>query len=196
MGTYSDRKRLRLATFSSDSEDEKKHYFDKFYIIESLEQGKTFSNVSPFEIEKSIKSEVGNVNTVKKLRDGKLLVEILRQKQGINLQKIDSFCKIKCQVSPHKTLNTSKGVIRDRRLFCASEDEMKNELASQGVTHVRRIQVKRNGAMQNTNTFILTFNNPTRPEKLNIFYELIPVSPYIPNPLLCFEKHEFFKPSS
>ncbi|GFO50012.1 protein lmbr1l [Plakobranchus ocellatus] len=41
-------------------------------------------------------------------------------------------------VSPHKSLNSFKGVIRSRDLKCCSEEEMVEELS--GVTHARRIK--------------------------------------------------------
>ena len=191
MGSKNDRKRFRPATFSSDSEDEKISVFDKFFVISSLEQDKTFKNTSPFLIEKSVFAAIGNTKNVKKLRDGNLLVEILREKQGKNILKLDTFCDLRCQVSPHRTLNTSKGIIRDRRLYCCSEDEIKEGLAKQGVTNVRRIQIRKNNEMVKTNSLILTFNNPTRPEKLEIFFQIVPVLPYIPNPLRCFQCQKF-----
>ena len=119
------------------------------------------------------------------------MVEILRDKQAINIQKIESFCDISCRVYPHKTLNTSKGIIRDRRLYCCSDEEIKENLAKQGVTNVRRILIRKNNEQVKSNTFILTFNNPSRPEKVNIFFERITVSPYIPNPLRCFNCQKF-----
>ena len=193
MGTKTDRKRLRAATYSdSGSEDERvPRVFDKFFIVASSEQDKTFSKLSPFVIEKTLFSTIGNTNNVKILKDGKLLVEICREKQGINLQKLESFCGIKCTISPHKTLNSSKGIIRDRRLFCCSEEEIKENLASQGVTHVKRITIRRDKEQVKTNTLILTFNNPKRPDKLKIFFQLISVSPYIPNPLRCYWCQKF-----
>ena len=98
MGSKNDRKRLRAATSDSGSEDEKvPPVFDKFFVIESAEQGKTFAKTSPFLIEKTLFSTIGNTNNVKILKDGKLLVEILREKQAKNLQKLESFCDIKCR---------------------------------------------------------------------------------------------------
>lgn len=186
-----DRKRLRSATFSDSDDDKSTGVFDKFFVVQSSEQGKTYSNISPFVIEKTMFSVIGKTNNIKKLRDGKLLVEIIREKQGKNLQKLDSFCDIPCKITPHNTLNSSKGIIRDRRLFCCSEDEIKENLASQGVTHVRRIQIRKESKTVKTNSIILTFNNPIRPEKLTIFFEKIPVRPYIPNPLRCFYCQKF-----
>lgn len=186
-----DRKRLRPATFSDSDDDKSCGFFDKFFVIQSSEQGKTYQNTSPFLIEKTVFSIIGKTNNIKKLRDGKLLVEILREKQGKNLLQLESFCDIQCTVSPHKTLNTSKGIIRDRRLFCCSEDEIKENLASEGVTHVRRIKIWKNNNLVNTNTLILTFKNPVRPEKLHILKEIITVTPYIPNPLRCFQCQKF-----
>ena len=57
-----------------------------------------------------------------------------------------------------------------------SEEEICENLSSQGVTSVKR-----------TTTLILTFNTPTLPDSVKACYLQIPVVPYIPNPLLCFK---------
>ena len=42
-----------------------------------------------------------------------------------------------------------------------------------------------------TNTLLLTFNSATIPPNLKIFYRIIPVELYIPNPLRCFNCQRF-----
>ena len=186
-------KRLRPGHSSSDSESEEEILasFDAFIVIESEDQ-RDFSNISPFVIEKALLGAVGTIKTAKKLRDGKLLVEVLRPKQSLNLQKLVAFCDLKVKVYPHKTLNSSKGVIRDRRYFCCSEEELVHQWQSQGVTHVRRIMTRKDGTLKPTNSLVLTFNSPKCPTRLKVCYgEVISISPYIPNPLRCFSCQKF-----
>ena len=59
-------------------------------------------------------------------------------------------------------------------------DEIKEYLKSQGVLNVRRITIKKDGKIIETNTFVLTFNRPTIPKEIRIFYRLIKVELYIP----------------
>jgi hypothetical protein len=93
--------------------------------------------------------------------------------------------------SPHRSLNTSKGVIRCRDLRDCSDDEILAELRSQGVIEVKHIMTKKNGVFEPTNTFILTFNVPVTPKLIKAAYLKINVEPYIPNPLRCFKCQRF-----
>jgi hypothetical protein len=125
------------------------------------------------------------------LNDGRLLLHVPREKQASNLQRLDTFCNLKVNIYPHQHLNSSKGIIRDRRLFCCSEDEIKSELAEQGVTHVKRIKINKGGEYKPSNSLILTFGTPQLPKTLKIFYQVIAVTPFIPNPLRCFYCQRF-----
>ncbi|GFO31830.1 nucleic-acid-binding protein from mobile element jockey [Plakobranchus ocellatus] len=66
------------------------------------------------------------------------MVELKSNDQAKKLGAIATFLDILVTVSPHKSLNSSKGVIRSRDLRCCSEEEMVEELS--GVTHARRIK--------------------------------------------------------
>ena len=52
----------------------------------------------------------------------------------------------------HKTLNSSRGVIRCRELSVLSEAEIRDELKSQGVVEVHRVAVRKEGKVTPTNT--------------------------------------------
>lgn len=192
MGKSYQLKRSRPENFSDSDESSstKPNVFDAFLLIESLDE-KSFNKVSPFVIEKALYGAIGNVISCKVLKDGKLLVQVETAKKSVNLKKLDTFCDLKVKVYAHKTLNSSKGIIRDRRLFVCTEAGIQQNLSSQGVTHVRRIRIKKGNDFTPTNTFVLTFNTPSRPEHLKIFFEKIPVTPYIPNPLRCFQCQKF-----
>ncbi|GFO04051.1 Gag-like protein [Plakobranchus ocellatus] len=69
------------------------------------------------------------------------MVELKSNDQAKKLGAIATFLDIPGTVSPRKSLNSSKGVIRSRDLRCCSEEEMVEELS--GVTHARRIKVRR-----------------------------------------------------
>ena len=58
-------------------------------------------------------------------------------------------------MSLHSSLNTSNGVIRYYELRGVCEDEILENLKPEGVTHVKRFNVKRNGFLVPTNTFVL-----------------------------------------
>ncbi|GFO37927.1 nucleic-acid-binding protein from mobile element jockey [Plakobranchus ocellatus] len=62
------------------------------------------------------------------------MVELKSNDQAKKLGAIAAFLDIPVTVSPHKSLNSSKGVIRSRDLRCCSEGEMEEELS--GVTQL------------------------------------------------------------
>ena len=146
----------------------------------------TITSLSPFVIEKQIDSLIGTPKPVKKLKNKTLLVETSRKSQSDNLLKISSFLGIKVSVMEHKSLNSSKGIIRDRMLKGEKESEIVDYLKEQGVTACKRFTITKDHQTIETNTLLLTFNSVTVPKSLKIFYRIVPVDIHIPNPLRCF----------
>ena len=106
--------------------------------------------------------------------------------------RLNKFHDLKVTVSLHGSLNSCKGVVRCPDLKEVSELE---EMREQGVINVRRIKIRRDGTLTDTNTFVFTFNTPTLPKQLKVAFLRVSVDPYIPNPLRCyacqvFEHHE------
>ena len=93
----------------------------------------------------------------------------------------------------HHSLNTSKGVIRDyhQDLEDMTDDDIRKELASQGVTKVSRFILKKDNKEIKTNTLFLNFDTHKPPEKIKIGYYIVNVQLYIPNPLRCFQCQKF-----
>ena len=116
--------------------------FAKFLIIESTNKDKPITSLSPFVIEKQIEALIGTVKSVKKLRNQTLLVETTRKSQTENLLTTKTFLNLPVQVSEHKTLNSSKGIIRDRALKGESDDNIRENLQEQGVIAAKRFKVK------------------------------------------------------
>ena len=165
--------------------------FAKFLIIESANKDKPITSLSPFVIEKQIEALIGTVKSVKKLRNQTLLVETTRKSQTENLLRTKTFFSLPVKVSEHKTLNSSKGIIRDKALKGESDDNIRENLQEQGVTAAKRFKVKKCHDFVDTNTILLTFNSVVPPKTLKIFYRIIPVEMYVPNPLRCFNCQRF-----
>ena len=68
-------------------------------------------------------------------------------------------------VSVHKTLNSSRGIIRYRELSDMSEIEIRDELKTQGVVKAHRVTVKKEGKVIPTNA--VSDVQPTRHTKRN-----------------------------
>ncbi|GBM13554.1 hypothetical protein AVEN_68909-1, partial [Araneus ventricosus] len=146
---------------------------------------------SPVEIEKAITETVGEVKSTKKLRSGDLLVEVHSRKQSQQIVKLKNFSNIPISVSPHASLNSSKGVITFGELLNVATEEILKELQGQGVSHVRRISIRRDGQLLNTKHLILTFDSAKLPEHIKAGYMRLSVRAYIPNPLRCFKCQRF-----
>ena len=83
---------------------------------------KAVTSLSPFVIEKQIESVIGTPKSVKKLKNKILLVETCRRSQTENLLKVTTFFGLRVSVSEHQSLNSSKGIIRDRMLKDEKEE--------------------------------------------------------------------------
>jgi len=95
------------------------------------------------------------------------------------------------KVSLHRSLNSSRGVIRCRDFRDCDDHEVMDALRSQGVIDVKHIQAKTDNVLQPTNTFILTFSSPSPPKFIKATYMRIPVELYVPNPLRCYQCQRF-----
>ena len=99
----------------------------------------------------------------------------------------------KTNSTPHRTLNSSRGIIRyrDVDLDDRSDEEICEELAPQGVIHVKRFISKRNRQAGKLNTFLITFNFPTILSSIRMGLYNVKVSPYVPIPIRCFKCQKF-----
>ncbi|GFN94476.1 Gag-like protein [Plakobranchus ocellatus] len=113
------------------------------------------------------------------------MVELESNDQAKKLGAIATFLDIPVTVSPHKSLNSSKGVIRSRDLRCCSEEEMVEELS--GVTHARRIKVRRGEDKIQTDTVVLIFDSSKPPSRIRAGYLTLDVRLYVPLPMRCYK---------
>ena len=174
----SSRKRIRA---NDSSDDESQHEDDviefdpnwkliwpRFIVLSPQNESQQLTKLSPFAVEKMILEKFGTVNKVTKMRSGSLLIEATRPAQARNILDTTSFMDIDVKATPHRSLNTSKGVIKDhgRDLYDMSEMDIVSELRDQGVEGVSRFILKKDGKEIKTNTLFITFATPTPPAKL------------------------------
>jgi hypothetical protein len=137
-------------------------------------------------IQKLLKSAVGDVKNAKKLRNGTVLVEVASKAQTASALKMHTWISTPVKVTPHRSLNTSKVVIRCREMRDCSDEEVIEALSHEGVTHIKHIFTKKNGSSIATSTFILTFNKPTAPKSIRAVYQHIPVESFCTKPYALF----------
>ncbi|GFT26324.1 uncharacterized protein TNCV_263711 [Trichonephila clavipes] len=146
---------------------------------------------SPFTIHKALKGIGGEPKSVKRLRSGDLLVETSSSTQTKSFLLAKTFLDSPVNIIPHKSLNTSRGVISETDLLTTSEAEILEGFSHQGVIQVRRITIKKDTAIIPTKHLILTFSSPTLPQTIKAGYLNCKIRPYIPNPLRCFKCQRF-----
>lgn len=179
---------------SSDSEDEARvtsGHWAAWLVVEAVDASRPLSALSPFAVQKGFSGLAGPLKTVKRLRNGTFLVECQSKKQSEKLTKATTFVDRPVKVSPHKGLNSSKGVIRCPDLKGVSEVEIRDELKSQGVVEVRRAMFRKDGNLVPTNTIFLTFCTPDLPQAIKVGYLRVKVALYVPSPLRCFKCQKF-----
>lgn len=157
-----------------------------YLVVHSTDETRHLDKLSPFAIKKAIDLYAGGeVVNVTKERSGNLSVQVRSKRQADILLKQKVFIDIPVEINPHKTRNSSKGVIRCPSFEGITEEDLTQDLTPQGVCETRRITVMRDDRRRPTNTYILTFNTPHPPPYISAGYERVQVEKYIPNPLRC-----------
>jgi hypothetical protein len=181
----------QLALDDENNETTETEILPKYLVIESNGTENQLSKLSPFAIEKAMKGIAGEVESVKKLRSGVLLVHVFRDGQTKNLLKLTSFANVPVKVSAHRSLNSCKGVIRSMDLAQMDPEELVSELQSQRVTEARNIFQNKDGYKRKTAAIVLTFASSTLPTSVKAGFINCKVVPFIPNPLRCFKCQAF-----
>lgn len=161
----------------------------RFLLIER-EDKVNFNKVSPFSISKWLNGLVGNLKNIKKVKEG-LLVETTSANQASRLLTVSKIGNYKVKVLPYKSLNISKGIVFCHDLLNCSLEELLEELKDEGVLDIKRIKTKKNGLLVDSPNHIFTFNNYILPNKVKVAFYVLPVRPYIPNPIQCYRCYRF-----
>ncbi|GFT31140.1 uncharacterized protein TNCV_3645381 [Trichonephila clavipes] len=146
---------------------------------------------SSFAIHKALKGIGGEPKSVKNLRSGDLLVETSSSTQTKSFLLAETFLDSPMNIIPHKSLNTSRGVISEPDLLTTPEAEILDEFSDQGVIQIRRITIKKYSAVIPTKHLILIVSSLTLPQTIKAGYFNCKIRPYILNPLRCFKCQSF-----
>ncbi|XP_077505532.1 uncharacterized protein LOC144115177, partial [Amblyomma americanum] len=171
--------------------DKKKTIFPKYHIVHSARKEKPARLISPFIVSKALTDSLGPKYKVTKLASGDLLLELVGITQISKLADIETFGDIPVSVTPHRSLNTLRGIISDNDFLHLTEEEMLEGLSEQNVTNVYRIKICKENKEIPTKHLVLTFASCTLPESIQVGYAKISVRPYIPNPRRGFKCQRF-----
>ena len=102
------------------------------------------------------------LNNVKPMKSGSVFIEVETKQQCKNLLKTTKLLGyLPVKVSPHRTLNSSKFVIKCEELDKMDEEEIKKELQPQGIIAVKRISIR-------YSLYVLTIKGQNIPTKKSI----------------------------
>ena len=145
-------------------------------------------DINIFKTDKDLLSQVGKLSKIIKSNRNTLLVEASSIGQADKVKALTSLDGNVVTVEPHRSFNGSKGVVRSQTFSQSSEDELRDCLKEQGVSDVRRVKIKRDGALLDTHTYIVSFTSSTCPRVLKVtswHYER--VEEYVYRPQQCFK---------
>ncbi|GFX74121.1 uncharacterized protein TNCV_490851 [Trichonephila clavipes] len=100
------------------------------FLLLSLPNNEIFSK-SPFATQKALVGIGGEPKSVIRLRSGDLLIETLSAIQTKSLLLAKTFLNSPLIISPHKTLNSCRGVISEPDLFTIPETEVLDGFSGQ-----------------------------------------------------------------
>ena len=133
----------------------------RFLLVKVAKDG---ARLSPFLLEKWFEGVSRQIVNVKRQRDSSYLVDCPSKRVSDNLMARDGTSlnigseTFGVSVSVHPSLNSSHGVARSYHFEGLSELEIKDGLASQGVTAVHKVlRTDKDGCKVRTNTVFLTF---------------------------------------
>lgn len=158
----------------------------RFIVVHSKTETKSASRINPFLVGETLRGIVGRPDATR-LRSGDLLVECQKKTHATALLKLKKIGDYPVDASPHKSLNSCKGVVRNDALAEMEEGEILSNLKSQGVIAVKKFTFKRGGREVRHSTLMLTFGVPKLPERLWVGFCWARVTPFIPLPLRCFQ---------
>ncbi|XP_055702753.1 uncharacterized protein LOC129801565 [Phlebotomus papatasi] len=149
----------------------------------------------------NIKDTLNNFGQLKisLLRNHTVLIETQDSNQAKSVLGVTKVGNVAVKVSEHPKLNRSQGVIKCWNFCNCDPAELLEHLKEYNVVGLRQIkrhmtpaeeakciEQKKKPRRKNTGIFLVTFDTPDLPSKLNVGLGEVEVQRYIPKPLRCF----------
>ena len=128
-------------TYCDSDIEEVSTSFSSCIALKSIEE-KPVTKLSPFIIERFLSANVVP-RSVKTGCNNTLIVEVTKKKYVNLLLKMTTLHNMKIKAYPHRSLNTSQGVVRSSELSSCSIEEIKHNLRKQQVSEVKRITIRK-----------------------------------------------------
>ena len=166
-------------------------YFDKYYMIR-FPRMNISTDLDIIATDEDLKKQVGKLTKITKAGKETLLVEASSRVQSDKIKNVIKLAGKEVVVTPHSRYNTVKGVVRSKAFSKSSEESIRECLEGQGVGEVKRVTVKRDGQVQATDTYVLTFNRTKLPNTVHLsdwHHELVEEYKY--RPQQCFHCQKY-----
>ena len=162
--------------------------YPKYLVISPLDESEDITNVSIFKIfrdlKKSLTSDAESIR--KQIQNKTILIKVKNEKDSNTLLNLKNLCNLPVKVTPHRALNTSKGVVKSADLKGCTKEEIIEEFRQNGVIDATNITINKNGKIIHTNTWILTFGVSEAPTIIQLPGCItLEVKKYIPKPMVC-----------
>lgn len=144
-------------------------------------------NLSPIMLSKELRKKVGDVEVVKTLRDGNLMIICRSEEQKTKAMQIESICRKKVRETvilggKRVTRGVITGIPVDEDL-----EKLRRVIVGGSVSDIKRLQRSRNGERGDSLSVLLEFEDQNLPERVKVGCMSFPVRPYSPPPLRCFK---------
>lgn len=147
-------------------------------------------HLNPLKVSEAVYKIVGEVYTVKTLRDGNLLIvcKDRDQQQGLIMCNTLLGKAVKPQIWEERgrAMGVIYGVSTD-----VTEEEIKVNIRGVCVNNVKRLPYTRDGVKRPSMSVMLALDEDKLPERIRIGYVSYVVRPYIPPPTRCFKCQRF-----
>ena len=164
--------------------------FDSFLVISPINKEESLSDITYFKRRRALYSlKVNYATNITNLKSGEILIQVSDAIDSDRIKRCTSFANIPVTVTPHKTLNTSKGVIKTREFNGCAKEELIEGIDE--IIDAYQVKINRSGQSILTSTWILTFNTPKPPTVLYVDHLKLPVRPYTPNPMRCYNCQKY-----
>ena len=181
-----------------DTRTAKQPKFPCFLVVESADPQKKLCDLNDVFMDTTIRGVTSASVSIEWMGPA-LLVEVSHEAFARNLQRMTQIDQFPVKVSPHRSLNTRKGVAKFGRAATGmSNEEVLDALNSSPrnrdmpfVAEAYRVSANRNNGKQPTGTFFLTFQGTTLPKKIRLGFEQFDVHLYVPSPRRCFKCQKF-----
>ena len=181
-----------------DTRTAKQPTFPRFLVVESADPQKKLRDLNDVIMDTTIRGVTSASVSIEWMGPA-LLVEVSHEAYARNLQRMTQIDQFHVKVSPHRSLNTRKGVAKFGRAATGmSNEEVRDALNSSPrnrdmpfVAEAYRVLANRNNGKQPTGTFFLSFQGTTLSKKIRLGFEQFDVYLYVPSPRRCLKCQKF-----